>query len=185
MTAFRRTDEYRRGSAAQIEVANLFQSAGFPIFEYDSSSMKSPGYEGEGVWITAPDLVSSRGFYVEVKAKGRATWTWKLGKRYEHGWPKHQDDAYRELPRTSGQRLAMAIREAHAPTEGPRNLLGQWPMYLIQWIDRLGLPRDALLENKPPVFYPRDRFEPLHIFIKRLRETNASHVQLPPQGKLL
>lgn len=85
----------------------------FHVYEYDEHSLESPGYVGDprggGVyagWFSSPDLDVAEGFYVEVKSKGRTTWTWKKGKRYEHGFPERQFIGYQELGRVSGKREA-------------------------------------------------------------------------------
>jgi hypothetical protein len=178
---FRSSQTYLQGEKAQHEAADLFRRAGFRVMEYDETSMSSPGYVGDprggglnARWLSAPDLAVAEGFYIEVKAKGRATWTWRMGHRYEHGFPERQYAGYIELGKISGQRVAILVKEEHAPTEGPQDLQGQWPCFLIQWIDRLGVPRVAEMQGEKHVFFPRHLFEPVHIFFQRFKDQHPA-----------
>src|SRR5690606_14799396 len=116
-TAFRETEEFRRGRNGERLVAELLQSRGWyviPSYDYSGEDGdKPPRLQGLSEAFPVPDLDIARDGqrrWAEVKTKAAATYT-RLTGRLEHGIPKRHYWAYRRVQEITGCEVWLFIYE--------------------------------------------------------------------------
>jgi hypothetical protein len=117
MTAFRDTDEFKRGSTGERIVATYLQKRGYyviPSYDYSGNDGdKAPKLQGLLHSHVIPDLDIAKGGkrkWCEVKTKRAATWT-RITQQWEHGIPKRHLDAYLQVEAITGTDVFLVVYE--------------------------------------------------------------------------
>jgi hypothetical protein len=155
MRDLRDSAEFQRGRAGEMSAVALLQEYGcyvVPMYDFaGEDGDKAPRMAGLSRWYVLPDLDASKGgrrAWVEVKRKGRASWT-RTQRRYEHGISQRLYRQYLEVEEISGTDVWLMVMEDDT---------GE---VLMQSLERLGDPRvydGSKMCRGGMVFWPRQRF---------------------------
>lgn len=155
MRNLRESAEFLRGRAGEKNAVAMLQEYGayvVPMYDFSGEEGdKAPRMAGLARWYVLPDLDASKGgrrAWVEVKRKGRASWTWTQ-RRYEHGISLRLYRQYLDVEQITGTDVWLMVLEDDSGD------------VLMQSLERVGAPRiypgDKMCKGGM-AFWPRERF---------------------------